>query len=84
MNSVTFIREAGQLIKEVRDFQVVADFQDYEERMRNAASLQKRVTNLFSGLQNPSLPSAFRLRDAAINAGMQVDSRVIQRLAQFG
>ena len=51
--------------------------------MRNAQNLQKRVNSLFSGLQNPTLPSAFRLRDAAYDAGLQVDGRVLQRLSQF-
>lgn len=84
MNSVNFIREAAQLIKEIRDHQVVADFQEYDERMRNAQSLQKRINSAYSGLQNPTLPSAFRLRDVARDAGYQVDSRVLQRLSQFG
>ena len=84
MNSVNFIKEANQLIKEIRDHEVVSGFQDYELSMRNAQSLQKRITSLFSGLQNPSLPSAFRLRDTAREAGFQVDVRVMQRLAQFG
>lgn len=83
MNSVNFIKEAGQLIKDLGDHAVVRSFKSYEESMRNAQNLQKRVNALYSGLQNPTLPSAFRLRDAAYDAGLQVDGRVLQRLSQF-
>lgn len=44
--------------------------------------MQKEVTNLFKVLENPTLPSAYRLRDAAQAAGYQVSQQMLQRLAQ--
>lgn len=38
---------------------------------------------MFIGLQNPTLPSAYRLRDAAIAAGYTVPEKVKQTLAFF-
>lgn len=43
---------------------------------------QKEVTNLFKVLENPTLPSAYRLRDAAQAAGYSVSQQMLQRLAQ--
>lgn len=43
---------------------------------------QKEMTNLFKVLENPTLPSAYRLRDAATAAGYTVAQPVLQRLAQ--
>lgn len=44
--------------------------------------MQKEVTGLFKSLENPTLPSAYRLRDAAQAAGYQVSQQMLQRLAQ--
>ena len=43
---------------------------------------QKDINQLFIGLQNPTLPSAHKLRDVAIAAGFTVDQRVQDRLAR--
>lgn len=43
---------------------------------------QKRIDQLFAGLYNPTLPSAYYLRNAAIQGGYTVDRRVLNRLAQ--
>lgn len=44
--------------------------------------LQKDVSRLFVGLQNPTLPSALKLRDAALKAGLSISPQVLQRLHQ--
>ena len=51
-----------------------------EQQMKDAT--QKDINQLFSGLQNPSLPSATRLRDVAVSNGYTVDPRVQNRLQQ--
>ena len=43
-------------------------------------ALQKDITAAFSGLQNPSLPSAEKLRDVALAAGFGVKPNVIQNI----
>lgn len=44
--------------------------------------LQKRVNSIFTGLQNPTLPSAGKLCREAIDSGFQVDQKVINRIIQ--
>lgn len=38
---------------------------------------------MFNGLQNPTLPSAYRLRDAALEAGFQIDPKHLTRIREF-
>ena len=82
MDSRVFIKNAQALIKEIKDNQLAAStlgstYADQKPR------LQKEVSQLFAGLQNPSLPSAYQLRDAAQSAGYVVDPRVLYRIGQF-
>lgn len=82
MESRAFIKNAQLLIKEIKDNALAAStlgstYADQKPR------LQKEVGQLFSGLQNPSLPSAYQLRDAALDAGYTVDPRVLHRIGQF-
>ena len=82
MESRQFIKNAQALIKEIKDNSLAAStlgstYADQKPR------LQKEVSSLFSGLQNPSLPSAYQLRDAALQHGYQVDPRVLFRINQF-
>lgn len=72
MESRLFIKNAATLITRIQS----ATDADRE-------SVQKDITNLFAGLQNYSLSSAYRLRDAAKAAGFIVDTRVQQRIAEF-
>lgn len=81
MESRTFIKEATELVTEIKTFQ--AAYLSPEEELAQGSHLQRKITSLFSGLYNPTLPSAFKLRDAALGAGFQVDPRKIQALAQF-
>lgn len=71
MDSRLFIKSAGPLIDRVAD--AGAD----------RAAVQKEVTQLFSGLQNPTLPSAYKLRDAALANGYTVAEPVLQRIGDF-
>ena len=82
MESRAFIKNAQALIKEIKDNSLAAStlgstYADQKPR------LQKEVSHLFSGLQNPSLPSAYQLRDAALNAGYTVNPQVLHRIGQF-
>ena len=42
--------------------------------------LQKDVDRLFNGMLNPTLPSAYKLRDAALASGLRVDQQVQKRI----
>lgn len=81
MQSIAFIKQAQALIKEIKDSEVLALTVGIPAEQRQR--LQKEVTQLFSGLQNPSLPSAYQLRDAAIDAGYTVSPRVLFLIGQF-
>lgn len=76
MESRAFIRNVAVLIPKIEE---VGQGGDEETR----AGLQKEITQLFTGLMNPTLPSAYRLRDTAQAAGFSVNPQVLQRLAQF-
>lgn len=54
-----------------------------DELQNQRETVQKEVNQLFSGLQNPTLPSAFRLRDTAMRNGFHVSPMALNRLAQF-
>lgn len=81
MDSRIFIREATVLIDDIKTFQVA--FLSQEDEMIQGNALQKRIAGLFAGLQNPTLPSAYKLRDAAVGAGFAVDQKKMQLIASF-
>jgi hypothetical protein len=81
MDSRIFIRDAEMLISDIAIFKQAALTEEDEVNQGNA--LQKRTNALFTGLQNPTLPSAYKLRDAALEVGIHVDPRVLQRIASF-
>lgn len=81
MESTVFIREAKVLIEEIETF--AAATLSHEEEVYQGNNIQKMVQQAFAGLQNPTLPSAYRLRDAAHNAGFYIDPKVLHRLAGF-
>lgn len=81
MESRAFIKHASVLIKKI---------EDSRNQLMNAVDLhtfkeatQKEINQLFSGLQNPTLPSGYRLRDICLRNGFTVDQKVIVRLSQF-
>ena len=81
MESTAFIKEAQTLIKEIQTFQVA--YLSPEEEIVQGNSLQKRITASFAGLQNPTLPSAYKLRDTALGAGFMVEQKRQHWLATF-
>lgn len=80
MQSLAFIRAAKQMIERIELSNIGSETIEAEREKR--AEIQKDLNSLFSGLQNPTLPSAYRLRDAAIDNGFQVSQGVLQRLSQ--
>lgn len=78
MESTTFIKEAKVLIDEIKVFSIVS--LSIEDEQSQGASLQRRINSLFSGLFNPTLPSAYKLRDTALEAGFFVDPKCQQWL----
>lgn len=81
MESRAFIRSAAEVIKKIEDGQNTIGTAEELRAQREAT--QKEVSQLFMGLQNPTLPSAYRLRDVALRAGFYVDPKVQHRLTQF-
>ena len=70
MDSRLFIASAQKLIAKI------------ESGEAEQALAQKEVTFLFAGLTNPTLPTALKLRDVALNAGLTIAPGVLQRLHQ--
>jgi len=81
MDSRFFIKEAKTLIEEIKLADLIAT--SYEDEQAKRQNLQKRINGLFQGLMNPTLPSAFNLRDTAREYGYSVAPLVLQKLAQF-
>ena len=81
MDSITFIAEAGDLVKDIKSFQ--ASWLTPEDERVQGIALQKRVDHMFGVLQNPTLPSAYKLRDAALGAGFAVDQKRQHWLSWF-
>lgn len=81
MESRAFIREAAVLIEDIKTFK--AAYLAPEDEREQGIALQKRTNALFSGLQNPTLPSAYKLRDAALDLGLFVNPQVLHRIASF-
>jgi len=75
MESRAFIKHAATLIEKINANPAAT----VDDETGNA--VQKEINQLFSGLHNPTLPSAYRLRDAAQAAGYSVSGPVLQRLA---
>jgi hypothetical protein len=81
MESRAFLVEAATLMADIKTFQ--AAYLSPEDEMAQGTTLQKRVNQAFTGLQNPTLPSAYKLRDVALGAGFFVDPKKQQLLASF-
>ena len=81
MDSRVFIRDAAVLISDIKAFQ--ASYLSPEDEMAQGTVLQKRITGLFGSLQNPTLPSAYKLRDAALGAGFSIETKKLHLLASF-
>ena len=83
MDSRNFIKQAALIIKDIGDQSILENLDLGSNSQETRQRIQRDLNQLFSGLQNPTLPSAYRLRDAALKAGYQVDPRVVQRLRDF-
>lgn len=81
MESRSFIKSATILITKIGDSQFAIDTPDRMREQRD--TVQREVSALFNGMHNPTLPSAFKLRDAAHRAGYTVPLSATQRLSQF-
>ena len=81
MESRAFIKAAAILIEKIEVARDTLSTSDEQRATRD--TLQKEASQLFGGLQNPTLPSAYRLRDIALRNGYFVDPKVQHRLAQF-
>jgi hypothetical protein len=81
MESRVFIKAADQMIERIADFQ--GNFGTSDELRAKREVIQRDLTALFAGLYNPTLPTAFRLRDVAQRAGFSIDTRVLNNLSRF-
>ena len=81
MESTVFIKEAKSLIEEIKMFRIIS--MSYEDEQEKGGALQRRINNAIAGLQNPTLPSAYKLRDAALEGGFYVDPKRQQWLESF-
>ena len=82
MDSRNFIKTATALRQEIKDFSVA--HLSHEETQAQGGALQKDINAAFAGLQNPTLPSAEKLRDEALAAGFFVNPLVSQRIHEAG
>lgn len=82
MESRAFLQEAKTLIDDIKSFQA-SYLPSPEEEMAQGTALQKRLNQTIMGLQNPTLPTAYRLRDAALGAGFFIEPKRLHWLSQF-
>jgi hypothetical protein len=81
MESRTFIRQAADLQRRIKDL-ALAESVNIATSDDNRAAVQKDLHQTFTGLQNPTLPSAYKLRDAALQAGYSIDPKILYRIQQ--
>ena len=81
MESRAFIKAAAVLIEEIeKTHDTIGTAVELREIREN---VQKDINQLFGGLQNPTLPSAFKLRDVSVRNGFSVNPKVLNDLARF-
>lgn len=81
MDSRLFIKDTAILIDDIKAFKVA--YLSPEDEQVQGSTLQKRMNALYQGLMNPTLPSAYKLRDAALDIGLFIDPIIQRRLASF-
>lgn len=81
MESRTFIKQAADLQRRIKDLNLAENL-NVDTTQDNRQAIQKDLSQTFTGLQNPTLPSAYKLRDAALNAGYNVDPKILHRIQQ--
>ena len=81
MESRAFIRYAAGLIEVIEEtHDTIGTAVELREQREE---VQRDINQLFAGLYNPTLPSAFKLRDAALRNGFQVNPKVLNDLSRF-
>jgi hypothetical protein len=80
MESRAFIRDAQALIKKIKDHALLSITQQDDRASKEA--IQKEITQMFTGLSNPTLPSASKLCSTALSAGFTVKPNIQHRLTQ--
>lgn len=80
MESRLFIRQASALIQKLNSLTSLDFTREEQDQLYNEC--QKEFNFLFQGLQNPTLPSAGKLCEAGVAAGLNVDQRLINKLQQ--
>jgi hypothetical protein len=80
MESRVFIKTATALVQRIKDHALLAA--TVKEDREEGEAIQKALNTAFSGLQNPTLPSAYKLRDVALDNGFYVNPLVQHRLQQ--
>jgi len=81
MESRSFIKQAKNLSRKLESATASA-MGTAEEATKQREILQKELTQLFSGLQNPTLMAAADLRDVAIANGFTVEPKVQHQLTK--
>ena len=80
MDSRSFIKDAQELVEDIEQFGQAS--LSREEEIVQGTALQRRITNTFGTLYNPSLMSAAKLRDVAQHVGFDVDPNVLKKLSE--
>jgi hypothetical protein len=80
MESRAFIRTAALLTERINIVNI--GHMSVEEEREQRSAIQRELNQLFGGMQNPTLPSAYKLRDLALACGYSVDPRVQGKLQQ--
>jgi len=80
MESRAFIKAAGELITEINEFKNAV--LSHEDEVAKGTAIQKQIKTVFTGLMNPTLPSAGKLCETALAAGFQVDHLAQQKIQQ--
>lgn len=81
MQSTMFIKQAKELSTRITTG--ISPLASNEEAQAWGNGVQKELNGLFSGLSNPTLPSAFRLRDVALSNGFTISPATREKLAAF-
>ena len=79
MESRVFIKKATDLAIRIN---LPLPFDQVQEQQAKTG-IQRDLDALFSGLQNPSLPSASRLANDAQAKGYNIESRVLNRIHEM-
>jgi len=76
MESRAFIKHAAVLIEKINTLNVPGVAVEQKEEV------QKEINQLMSGMQNPTLPSAYKLADVATQAGYTISPAARAKLEQ--